>query len=77
MGLIGDYEKNGNDINVYKNTMGNGRFLFKHAANGYWMVCTNCPAYCNNLLQYCFMNIFLICNSCSKACVINDCCRLV
>ena len=36
---MGDYEKIGNDSNVYKNIMGSGPFLYFR--DGYWMVCTN------------------------------------
>ena len=41
---MGDYERDGNDRNVYKNMIGSGYFL-KRASDGnperrYWMVCT-------------------------------------
>ena len=39
-GSWGDYEKIGNDSNVYKNIMDTGRFLYT-GSSGYWMVCTN------------------------------------
>ena len=42
--FMGDYEKIGNDSNVYKNIMDTGRFLYK---DGYRMVCTN--YYCSSL----------------------------
>ena len=38
--IMGDYEKIGNDSNVYKNIMDTDRFLYK-GSFGYWMVCTN------------------------------------
>ena len=39
--VMGDYEKIGNDSNVYKNIMvSGGRFLFQ-VSLGYWKVCTN------------------------------------
>ena len=38
--IMGDYEKIGNDSNVFKNIMGSGEFLYK-GPSGYWMVCTN------------------------------------
>ena len=41
LSILGDYEKNGNDSNVYRNVMGSGEFLFKDS-DGQWMVCTNC-----------------------------------
>ena len=44
---MSDYEKNGNDSNVYRNMMGSGNFIFK-ALDGHWMVCTNCQC---SLLQ--------------------------
>ena len=37
---LGDYEKYGNNSNVYKNIMDTGIFLYKNS-RGYWMVCTN------------------------------------
>ena len=37
---MGDYEKIGNDSNVYKNIMDSSIFLFK-GSHGYWMVSTN------------------------------------
>ena len=37
---MGDYEKIGNDSNVYKNIMDGSRFLYKGSL-GYWKVCTN------------------------------------
>ena len=37
---MGDYEKIGNDSNVYKNIMGSDVFLYM-ASPGYWLVCTN------------------------------------
>ena len=39
---MGDYEKYGNDSDVYKNIMGNdGSFLYKDL-DGHWRVGTNC-----------------------------------
>ena len=37
---MGDYEKFGNDSNIYYNVMGNGQFIFKDPNDGLWMVCT-------------------------------------
>lgn len=36
---FGDYEKNGNDSNVYHNMMGWTTFIFK-SSDGLWTVCT-------------------------------------
>ena len=45
---LGDYQKYGNDSNVYKNIMdNNGQFLYKYS-DGHWRVCTN---YQYSLLQ--------------------------
>ena len=37
--VMGDYERNGNDSNTYKN-MNSGLFLYKDGHK--WMVCNNC-----------------------------------
>ena len=44
---MGDYEKVGNESNVYKNIMDSGGFLFMDS-DRHWMVCTNCQC---SLLQ--------------------------
>ena len=38
--FMGDYEKIGNDSNVYKNIMDSDTFLYQNSL-GYWRVCTN------------------------------------
>ena len=37
--VMGDYEKSGNDTNIYHNILDSGAFIFK-GSNGRWKVCT-------------------------------------
>ena len=39
--FMGDYEKSGNDTNIYQNIMDGSKFIFKDS-DGLWGVCTKC-----------------------------------